>query len=373
MAGIAAVVAAAAAGPVGAQSSIGTQGFGYPPGQLSTRAFATGGAIAEVDPWSPVNPSSLAMLGGRILFFQIEPEYRKVTLPTGSDRTTQARYPLVLGAMRGGENWVIGVSASTLLDRTSRTETITRQLSGADSMLVTTTFSIDGAVNDLRLAAGWQALPWLRVGAGLHAFTGRNLVTLEETFSDTTSFVGFQQARDLSFSGGGVSFGGQFVSKLFLAAASYRVGGSMHLTAGDTLLGDAGVPSKFGASIAYVGSTNTTIAIRTSFDGWSALNGLGSPGLRAQDTWDSSIGADIAGPRVASRPLMLRVGARLRDLPFEAAGRGVTERSVMAGLGTFWAQGHLLTDLAVIRADRDAGLPASEQAWTLSIGVTIRP
>ena len=201
-------------------------------------------------------------------------------------------------------------------------------------------------------------------------------VDLENSYGQPTIgllFVGFQQARDLSFSGGGVSFGGQFVSKLFLAAASYRVGGSMHLTAGDTLLGDAGVPSKFGASIAYVGSTNTTIAIRTSFDGWSALNGLGSPGLRAQDTWDSSIGADIAGPRVASRPLMLRVGARLRDLPFEAAGRGVTERSVMAGLGTFWAQGHLLTDLAVIRADRDAGLPASEQAWTLSIGVTIRP
>jgi hypothetical protein len=33
------------AGVAGAQSSLGTQGYGYPPGQLSSRAYATGGAI----------------------------------------------------------------------------------------------------------------------------------------------------------------------------------------------------------------------------------------------------------------------------------------------------------------------------------------
>ena len=44
----------------------------------------------------------------------------------------------------------------------------------------------------------------------------------------------------------------------------------------------------------------------------------------------------------------------------------------MGGLGTFWAAGHVLTDLAVIRASRDASLPASEKAWTISIGISIR-
>jgi hypothetical protein len=70
---------------------------------------------------------------------------------------------------------------------------------------------------------------------------------------------------------------------------------------------------------------------------------------------------------------MLRLGGRVRTLPFPAAGKEVTERSFTAGLGTLWAQGHLITDLALIRANRDAGLPDSEKAWTLSVGVTIRP
>ena len=37
--------------------------FGYPPGQLSTRAGSTGGALGEIDPLSPLNPASLLGLG----------------------------------------------------------------------------------------------------------------------------------------------------------------------------------------------------------------------------------------------------------------------------------------------------------------------
>jgi len=62
-----------------AQAALSTQGFGFPTGQLSSRAWGTGGSIAEVDPLSPVNPATLSMIGTRLINFQIEPEYRSVS------------------------------------------------------------------------------------------------------------------------------------------------------------------------------------------------------------------------------------------------------------------------------------------------------
>ena len=102
-----------------AQANLSTQGFGFPTGQFSARTWGTGGALAELDPLSPVNPASISLIGSRILFFQIEPEYRSVTTSSGTDRTTTARYPVVFGALPMGHGWVMSLGSSTLLDRTS--------------------------------------------------------------------------------------------------------------------------------------------------------------------------------------------------------------------------------------------------------------
>ena len=59
-----------------AQGSISTQGFGYPPGGLSTRAGAAGGGFAEFDFSTPRNPSSTLGWGRGGLYFQYEPEFR---------------------------------------------------------------------------------------------------------------------------------------------------------------------------------------------------------------------------------------------------------------------------------------------------------
>jgi len=63
---------------VRAQSNLSSQGFGFPTGQLSARAYGAGGALGEMDPLSPVNPASLGLLPSRILFLQMEPEFRTV-------------------------------------------------------------------------------------------------------------------------------------------------------------------------------------------------------------------------------------------------------------------------------------------------------
>ncbi len=101
----------------GAQGNLSTFGFGYPPGQLSARAQATGGAIGEMDPVSTLNPAALISWGGSAIYFQVEPEFRRVDAAGGSDRTTTARYPLTGGALALGSRWVLGIATSTFLDR----------------------------------------------------------------------------------------------------------------------------------------------------------------------------------------------------------------------------------------------------------------
>ena len=93
----AAALSAPFARTAAAQGSLSTQGYGYPTGELSTRALGTGGSLAEFDPASPINPAALGSWGaspinsairsvwGRTAFTaQYDPEFRRVTAGTGS-------------------------------------------------------------------------------------------------------------------------------------------------------------------------------------------------------------------------------------------------------------------------------------------------
>jgi hypothetical protein len=357
-----------------AQSNLSGQGFGFPSGQFSTRAQGTGGAVGEIDPFSPINPAMIAAFPSRILFFQMEPEYRSVSTNNGTERTTTARYPVVFGAMPIGNGVVMSLSASSLLDRTSTTSFNTTQIiNGGDAVPMTTTYRINGGLEDVRLAAGWNPRSWLRVGAGLHGITGNNLISLTQTFEDSVRFAAFSQQRLLGFHGTAASVGFQVLSSQVVAAASARYGGRLRMSAEDTLLSTADVPNQFGASIAYVGIANSAISVRTSHENWSSLGSLGTPGLVGVDAWDTSVGGDFAGPKIGNRIVYLRAGYRNRTLPFQASGKTVTENSYSLGTGTTFANGRVVTDLALIRASRSADLPASEHAWTLSLGLSVRP
>jgi hypothetical protein len=374
LASFATVLVALAAHVAGGQSNLSSQGFGYPPGQFSSRALGTGAAIGELDPLSPINPATIAVMGARTVYFQAQPEYRTVTGPEGTERTTTARYPVVFGAIPIGSSWMISLGSSTLLDRTAATTvTTTVPISNTESELTTTSSKVDGAINDVRIAAAWAPTSWLRAGVGAHAIAGHNRVTLEQTFQDSTQFASFTQQRLLGYGGAAVSGGVELVSKNFNASLSGRWGGNLHLSVEDTTISSARVPDRFGVSVAYTGIASSTIAVRTSYDSWSALNGLGSPGMSAVNSWDSSIGGDFAGPRFGNQIVFLRTGFRMRTLPFQAAGQNVDEKSVSAGVGTQFAANHVLADLAVIRAVRNADIGASERAWTISIGISVRP
>jgi hypothetical protein len=175
-----------------------------------------------------------------------------------------------------------------------------------------------------------------------------------------------------------------YTGRYAVLAASYRRGGPLSLKHGDSTLSSARVPDRLALSAAYLGIRGTSIAIRSAKEQWTDLRGLGSAGLPISEAWDTSVGADVLGPRFAGRSLQLRAGARWRTLPFDArpilstGGFGpsakVSEKSYSVGAGTLLARGRAALDLAAIRATRSSAATAVEEsAWTLSFGVTVRP
>ena len=368
-----------------AQGTLSTQGFGYPTGQMSTRTLGTGGALAEIDPLSAVNPASIINLGASVLYFQAEPEYRTIRLGGASDRSTVARYPLIAAGVPIRSDLYAGLSVSNLLDRTFETVGRGSQVVGGNTITSTNTFKSDGAVGDLRLALSWAPRSWLHLGLAGHAISGDNRLTSTQRFDDTTRYTGIVDTSTVTYVGNAFSGGVEvYTGRYGVLAASYRRGGPLSLKHGDTTLSSARVPDRLALSAAYLGIRGTSIAVRSAREQWTDLRGLGSAGLPISNKWDTSVGADVLGPRFAGRALQLRAGARWRTLPFGVrpilAGGGfgpsadVTEKSYSLGAGTLLARGRAAFDVAGIRASRrSSATSVQEDAWTLSIGVTVRP
>lgn len=359
---------------ISAQGTVSTQGLGYPSGQLSTRALGTGGALGEIDPLSVSNPASMLGLNGSALYFQAEPEYRTLTAPGGSERNTIARYPLVLAVIPLDERLFAGLSVSNFLDRSFATITRGVQVVRDTSLATTNVFASDGAIGDVRLAIAWAPVTWIHVGVAGHLITGENRLTSQQQFDDSTRYARLIDTSTVTYTGKAYSAGVEFIAEgLGSVAGSYRKGGAISLKHGDTTLRNANVPDRIAVSAAYLGIKGTSIAFRTAKDRWTDLRGLVGPATRVSDSWDSSLGADVMGPRIASTVLQLRLGGRWRTLPFSVGPADVREKSLSIGAGTAFARGRAALDVAGIRATRDAGALGSESAWTLSVGVTVRP
>jgi hypothetical protein len=358
-----------------AQGTLSTQGFGYPTGTLSTRSLGTGGALGEIDPLSVSNPSSILNLGGTALYFQAEPEFRRLSARGQSETSTIARYPLVLGTMRVASSVAAGLSATNLLDRSFSTTTHGTVNVGGEDIGSTNTFESDGAIADIRLAVAWEPKQWLHLGLGAHAITGDNRLNATQVFDDSTRYAKLVDTSTVSYVGNAFSGGAEiYLGRAAVIAASYRRGGTMSLKHGDSTKAQARVPDRLAFSAAYLGIRGSSIAVRTAHDTWSNMAGLGSAGLSVHDSWDTSVGADVLGPRFAGRSLQLRAGGRWRTLPFGVGTTPVRERSLSLGMGTLIAGGRAALDVAGVRAVRDASdVDVKESAWTLSVGITVRP
>jgi hypothetical protein len=133
------------------------------------------------------------------------------------------------------------------------------------------------------------------------------------------------------------------------------------------------MPSRAGLAVRWeVGGTN--LAARYNWEGWSAMQGLGATASGVFDTQEYGIGAEVPGPKIRGGQLLVRLGARRRDLPFGVNGVQPTENSVGGGIGLPLGFGRAQVDLGIERASR--ALPGvsnlSEQGLIMSFGFRLR-
>jgi hypothetical protein len=361
-----------------AQGTLSTQGLGFPPGQLSTAARSMGGSIGEADPLSALNPAAVGLLTTAIVMMQAEPEYRQVRVGSRMQRSSVSRFPLFLGGLPLGRRWAIGISASTLLDRTWETTTRDSQFvpNGpiTDTIAATLRERSEGSISDLRLALAFAPTPWLRIGIGGHAYSGRDVLETRRTFDDTLRFATDLEQTTIGFGGNAISGGVQTLwERRGAIGVSYRRGGSLRAYSGNVTVGSGSAPDHFGASVVYLGIAGTALSVRAARDSWSRLRGVAQT-LNVHEGWDLGAGADVSGPRWGtSSPIGLRLGGRWRTLPFSAGTTPVKERTWSTGLGLPMARGRAEVNIGLLRASRTADAGVSETSWTLSTGFSVRP
>jgi hypothetical protein len=362
-----------------AQGALSTQGFGYPSGQISTRVRAIGGAAAEFDPISTLNPASLSEWVRASLYIQYEPEFRRLTNGAASDQSTIIRFPLFAGGLPVSTRATLGLSASTLLDRSWSTRSTGQQVFDTTLVDYTDVFQSLGALTDVRLAGGFAPSRTLRVGVGLHAITGQNRLLASRTFdSEQATFAPFGQVASVTYSGSAISAGFSWrpMRSLGLAGSAKR-GFALKASVNDTSLGDGRVPDRVGAGARLELFTGTELYVRADRVWWSLLTPLSASGgagtAVGQDSWELGAGLEGRGPTIFTRPVHLRLGADRRTLPFLAAGSEVREFLIAGGFGVPLAFGRSTLDAAVQRAARNSDIGVSERAWTISVGLTVRP
>jgi hypothetical protein len=110
---------------------------------------------------------------------------------------------------------------------------------------------------------------------------------------------------------------------------------------------------------------------------WTNMQGLGATTLAISDAPEYALGIEAAGPRLGTNVSQIRLGGRRRTLPFGIGGAEVRETAFAGGLGTPFSSGRASFDLGLQRANRSTVggtlTGASERAWTLSVGLTVRP
>jgi hypothetical protein len=362
--------------PGGAQGALSLQGLGYPPGGLSARAEGTGGGVAAFDALSLVNPATIARAGSAALFLQYSPEFRRVTAGTGTAKTTTARFPLFVGVLPMGQQWAGALSSSTFLDRSTETSLVRRQVVGSilDTVDVTERSRVLGAINDVRLALAWSGSSVFRIGFGAHVFAGSNRIRFAQLFPDSAAYISTSQAGRISFAGFAGSVGIEYhPARAIGFAFAARKGGDLTAQSGDTTIGSARIPDHYSASVIFEGIPGATISARVAHDAWSSLGSLSSSNTKAFDGWDTGGGIEAVGPRIMSRVVTLRAGARLRTLPFGFNGEKVSETSFMAGLGAPLTRDRASFDFAIQRANRSAGGDVKERGYILSFGLRVSP
>lgn len=364
-----------AASSLGAQGGLSIQGYGYPGGELSSRALATGGSLADFDANSPINPAALFIGTRATVYLQYDPEFRWITAPGLNASTVTARFPIFSISGKIGSTRV-SLSYSSFLDRSWTNTYADTQIIGGQKIPSTVTAVSTGGISDVRAAASWTLGPKLTLGVAAHVFPGQNHILFGRAYpSDSTSFGAFSQTNTYNFSGAAASFGVIATPFEHLnIGVSGRLGFSMHVHTGDsTTVGEGNVPDRLSFSGAFDGIPGTILSARYGTEKWTSMKGLGSPGMSVFDATEVAAGLETGGPKLNSVPIAVRLGYRARQLPFGINAQQVRETEFTGGLGIPLSLGRTALDLSIAHAARSANVSITETGWILSVGISIKP
>ena len=359
------------------QGTLSTQGFGYPTGGMSTRVRATGGGLGQFDPDAQLNPAALATSSDPRMFLQYEPEFKRLSNGDAKANTHIARFSLASLSVPFSSRGSLGVSVSTFLDRSSITSFTTPRDVAGQIIDIRETTQVLGAINDVRLGAGYAPSRKVQFGAAGHVYVGQNRMFFTQSFPDSLKFSSITQVSTLSYTGFGASAGLLLrPSRNFGLGLSARKGFGIEAEAGDSVVSEADIPDKITAGLSYEGIPGSSISVNVARELWSSMNGLGTENATAVDAWEGGLGLEALGPRIAQRQTVLRLGARYRTLPFLAAGSEVTELSFGGGIGAQFFRNRATLDMSFERAGRTpdaSALDVSERAYIFSFGLRVRP
>lgn len=358
-----------------AQGTLGSQGLGFPVGQLSTHARGTAGAIAEFDPVTGVNPASLSTWGRAAIHVQFEPETRTTSTAAGRDLTGISRFPLLAAGIGLGERVAIGLNVSSFLDRSWETLYSGTQIVGRDTARFVDRNGVRGAIADTRFLVGVALPAGVRVGAALHAFTGEHRIRSARSYDTASAFVSFSSSQTVRFAGRAASLGVTWQPvRWFGLAGSARFGGEIDaVNDAERFRAEGSIPNRFGIGARAEIARGLTLAARRERISWTAMRPLIESAVAVTDADETAIGLEYLSPSMGRLPFALRLGTASRALPFGVAQAIVREQVVAGGVGLVLAQGRFGVDVSYTSGRRSAPGNLSETAGTFSLGIIIRP
>lgn len=372
------VVAAAAAVGVAAprlaaQNSIyGIRGLGFPSRSVSAPGRALGSGTAAFDVGSPVNPAAAAGFPQITALAMSSTDFRSYTIDTVSVTDRHAtRFPLVLVGGRAGRLPLgYAVSFTSYTERSYDIALVdTIQLRGED-VQVTDRMSSEGGSSDLRFAVGWQAGRRLKVGAAFHVISGSAKLLLRREFSDS-AYQAFIRANDERLEGFGASVG-----VIWTPSGRLALGLAARSDTKASLKVDSVPSGEIDLPVSLVGGVQVTPhrAVRWSTTAiWRSWSSAGATlTVSAFDTWEIGSGIELGGSESQASRVPVRLGVRYATLPFSPTGEQPHELDLSVGSGIVFANRRGTMDVALERVVRDGG-GAHEQAWQLSLMMTVRP
>ncbi len=337
------------AAPVRAQTPITGFGLGYPTAPVDARAAALGGVAGALPggSLSARNPASLTALDRLTLGFTLSPESVDVDVSESApaQSTGRSRFSVARVVIPFGE-WRIGAGFSPELDQDWRvTVEDTISFSGERFPFRERRVS-DGGLSSANLSLARTIGP-VSLGVGADRLTGSLERSFRRSFRPDTAGGASATLSDIGASGSWAYSGWRFHGGLGVSLADVarlNIGGSV---AGDLEAEPDGpaeirmyeYPASLSASASVTPVEGLAVTGGGGWTGWSSMD-ENLREARAEDARWAGAGLELSDVEIGPLRVPLRLGGRLRELPFAHQGMDqVTERALTGGFSVLGAGG----------------------------------